>query len=57
MNVVDHDEIEAVGGTDWRPFGIEYVALERAQEREALELIETMIEGQRLRDIADLPLD
>ncbi len=29
----------------------------RAQDRETLELVETMIEGQRLRDIADLPLD
>ena len=29
----------------------------REQERETLELVETMIEGQRLRDIADLPLD
>ncbi|MBL3571983.1 hypothetical protein JMJ94_21320 [Rhodovulum visakhapatnamense] len=29
----------------------------REQERESLELVETMIEGQRLRDIADLPLD
>ncbi|MCW2305577.1 hypothetical protein M2324_004004 [Rhodovulum sulfidophilum] len=28
---LDHDEIEAVGGTGWRPFGMEYVALERAQ--------------------------
>jgi len=27
------------------------------QKRETLELVETMIEGQRLRDIADLPLD
>lgn len=27
------------------------------QGRETLELVETMIEGQRLRDIADLPLD
>lgn len=27
------------------------------QDRETLELVETMIEGQRLRDIADLPLD
>ena len=29
----------------------------RDQRREALDLVETMIEGQRLRDIADLPLD
>lgn len=29
----------------------------REQERETLELVETMIEGKRLRDIADLPLD
>ncbi|OOY20475.1 hypothetical protein BMI86_08000 [Thioclava sp. DLFJ5-1] len=29
----------------------------REQERETLELVETMIEGQRLRDISDLPLD
>lgn len=29
----------------------------REQDRESLELLETMIEGQRLRDIADLPLD
>ncbi|OLS53887.1 hypothetical protein [Rhodovulum sulfidophilum] len=28
---LDHDEIGAVGGTGWRPFGMEYVALERAQ--------------------------
>ncbi|ANB33467.1 hypothetical protein M2324_003282 [Rhodovulum sulfidophilum] len=28
---LDHDEIEAVAGTGWRPFGMEYVALERAQ--------------------------
>ncbi|MCE8438337.1 hypothetical protein [Rhodovulum sulfidophilum] len=28
---LDHDEIKAVGGTGWRPFGMEYVALERAQ--------------------------
>lgn len=27
------------------------------QERETLELVQTMIEGQRLRDISDLPLD
>lgn len=27
------------------------------QERETVELVETMIEGQRLRDISDLPLD
>ncbi|WP_421701082.1 NgoMIV family type II restriction endonuclease [Aliiroseovarius sp.] len=35
----------------------ELVAVLREQERETLELVETMIEGQRLRDIADLPLD
>lgn len=35
----------------------ELVATLREQERETLELVETMIEGQRLRDIADLPLD
>lgn len=35
----------------------ELVAVLREQNRETLELIETMIEGQRLRDIADLPLD
>ena len=29
----------------------------REQDRETLELVETMVEGQRLRDIADLPLD
>ncbi|RAP39368.1 hypothetical protein BYZ73_20910 [Rhodovulum viride] len=28
---LDHDEIEAVGGTGWRSYGMEYVALERAQ--------------------------
>lgn len=35
----------------------ELVAVLREQDRETLELVETMIEGQRLRDIADLPLD
>ncbi|MBL3575326.1 hypothetical protein JMM61_20430 [Rhodovulum sulfidophilum] len=35
----------------------ELVETLREQERESLELVETMIEGQRLRDIADLPLD
>jgi hypothetical protein len=35
----------------------ELVETLREQERETLELVETMIEGQRLRDIADLPLD
>ncbi len=35
----------------------ELVEVLRDQERETLELVETMIEGQRLRDIADLPLD
>lgn len=29
----------------------------KEQDRETVELVETMIEGQRLRDIADLPLD
>lgn len=39
-------------------FGLpELVETLREQERETLELVETMIEGQRLRDIADLPLD
>ncbi len=35
----------------------ELVDVLRAQGRETLDLVETMIEGQRLRDIADLPLD
>ncbi len=35
----------------------ELVSVLREQERETLELVETMIEGQRLRDISDLPLD
>jgi hypothetical protein len=35
----------------------ELVQVLRAQGRETLELVETMIDGQRLRDIADLPLD
>ena len=35
----------------------ELVDVLRDQGREALELVEAMIEGQRLRDIADLPLD
>lgn len=35
----------------------ELVQTLRDQQRDALELVETMIEGQRLRDIADLPLD
>ncbi|MBZ0129968.1 MAG: hypothetical protein K8F59_12720 [Rhodobacteraceae bacterium] len=35
----------------------ELVATLQEQERETLELVETMIDGQRLRDIADLPLD
>ena len=35
----------------------ELVAVLTEQGRETLELVETMIEGQRLRDIADLPLD
>lgn len=35
----------------------ELVEVLTEQGRETLELVETMIEGQRLRDIADLPLD
>jgi hypothetical protein len=35
----------------------ELVAVLHDQHRDMLELVETMIEGQRLRDIADLPLD
>ncbi|MCB1341984.1 MAG: hypothetical protein KDK24_13155 [Pseudooceanicola sp.] len=35
----------------------ELVETLRDQGRDTLELVETMIEGQRLRDIADLPLD
>lgn len=35
----------------------ELVEVLKEQGRETLELVETMIEGQRLRDIADLPLD
>lgn len=35
----------------------ELVEVLREQDRETLELVETMMEGQRLRDIADLPLD
>lgn len=35
----------------------ELVEVLREQGRETLELVETMIEGQRLRDIADLPCD
>lgn len=35
----------------------ELVAVLQEQGRDSLELVETMIEGQRLRDIADLPLD
>ena len=35
----------------------ELVEVLREQERETLELVETMIEGKRLRDISDLPLD
>lgn len=35
----------------------ELVAVLTDQRRETLDLVETMIEGQRLRDIADLPLD
>ena len=36
---------------------IELVEVLREQERETLELVETMIDGKRLRDISDLPLD
>jgi hypothetical protein len=36
---------------------IELVEVLKEQERETLELVETMIEGKRLRDISDLPLD
>ncbi len=35
----------------------ELVAVLKEQERESLDLVLTMIEGKRLRDIADLPLD
>ena len=35
----------------------ELVAVLKEQGRESLDLVETMIDGQRLRDIADLPLD
>lgn len=35
----------------------ELVEVLREQGRETLDLVETMIDGQRLRDIADLPLD
>lgn len=35
----------------------ELVEVLKEQDRETLELVETMIEGKRLRDIADLPLD
>lgn len=35
----------------------ELLAVLREQGRESLDLVETMVEGQRLRDIADLPLD
>jgi hypothetical protein len=35
----------------------ELVAVLREQGRETLDLVETMVEGKRLRDIADLPLD
>ena len=35
----------------------ELVEVLKEQERETLELVETMIEGKRLRDISDLPLD
>ncbi len=32
-------------------------ALEEQKQEETLELLDTMIEGKRLRDISDLPLD
>lgn len=35
----------------------ELVDVLRGQGRDSLDLVETMIDGQRLRDIADLPLD
>ena len=35
----------------------ELVSVLRQQGRETLDLMEIMIEGKRLRDIADLPLD
>jgi len=35
----------------------ELVDVLREQKRDSLDLVETMIEGKRLRDIADLPLD
>jgi hypothetical protein len=35
----------------------ELVEVLKEQERETLELVETMIEGNRLSDISDLPLD
>lgn len=35
----------------------ELVEVLREQSRESLDLVETMIEGKRLRDISDLPLD
>lgn len=35
----------------------ELVEVLREQERDSLDLVETMINGKRLRDIADLPLD
>jgi hypothetical protein len=35
----------------------ELVEVLREQGRETLDLVETMVEGKRLRDIADLPLD
>lgn len=35
----------------------ELISVLKAQGRETLDLVETMVEGQRLRDIADLPLD
>ena len=35
----------------------ELVEVLQEQERETLELVETMMDGKRLRDISDLPLD
>lgn len=35
----------------------ELLAVLREQNRDSLELVETMIQGKRLRDISDLPLD
>jgi hypothetical protein len=35
----------------------ELVEVLQEQQRETLELVETMMDGKRLRDISDLPLD